>query len=113
MNQMSWTISSSSLGHLFNELKFSSFGSWTKFNELIIESSSELFSSWFNSLSPYSEEYCFSLLRKSVTFDLDNPFQLWKNHETKKKTQITLRTANRKLSQLQKKTAYKTTFIDR
>ena len=54
MNQPSRTIYSSSSAYLFNELnsllEFSSFGSWTKFNELIIESSSELLSSWFGSL---------------------------------------------------------------
>jgi len=54
MNQPSRTIYSSSLAHLFNELnfqlKFNSFVSWTKFNEIIVESSSELSSSWFGSL---------------------------------------------------------------
>jgi len=54
MNQTSRTILNSSSTHLFDELnfkhKFNSFDSWTKFNELITESSLELFSSWFGSL---------------------------------------------------------------
>ena len=54
MNQTSRTRLNSSSTHLFYELnfqlKFSSFGSWTKFNESFIESSIELFSSWFGSL---------------------------------------------------------------
>lgn len=53
MNLTSRTIHSSSSAHLFYELsfelKFDSFGSWAKSNELIIESSLELFSSWFGS----------------------------------------------------------------
>lgn len=53
MNLTSRTIHSSSSAHLFYELnfelKFDSFGSWTKSNELIIESSPELFLSWFGS----------------------------------------------------------------
>jgi hypothetical protein len=54
MNQTNRTILSSSPTHLFNELnfqlKFDSFDSWTKSNESFIESSIELFSSWFGSL---------------------------------------------------------------
>jgi len=54
MNQSSRTTYSLSSTYLFNELniqfKFSSFGSWIKFNELIVESNSELYSSWFGSL---------------------------------------------------------------
>jgi len=55
MNQTSRIILNSSLTHLFNEFnfqfKFDSFGSWSKFNESIIKSRLELFSSWFGSLS--------------------------------------------------------------
>jgi len=55
MNQTSRIIYSSSSAHLINELnfqlKFDSFGSWTKFNELIVEPSFELCSSWLGSLS--------------------------------------------------------------
>jgi len=54
MNQSSRTTYSSSPAHLFNEhnfqLKFNSFGSWTKLNELIVESNFELYLSWFGSL---------------------------------------------------------------
>jgi len=54
MNQSSRTIYNSSSAHLSNEhnfqLKFSSFDSWTQFNELIVESSFKLLSSWFDSL---------------------------------------------------------------
>ena len=54
MNQTSRTIPSSSSTYLFNklnfQLKFDSFGSCTKFNESIIESSIKYFSSWFGSL---------------------------------------------------------------
>jgi len=61
MNLTSWIIHNSSLTHLFNELyfqlKFDSFDSRTKFNELITEPSLELFSSWFNSLSALLETY--------------------------------------------------------
>jgi len=59
MNQLSRTIYSSSSTHLLKELnfqlKFNSFGSWTKFNKLIVESSSKLLSSWFGSLSALFE----------------------------------------------------------
>jgi len=58
MNQTSRTIVSSSPTRLFNELnfqlKFDSFGSWTRFNDSIIESSLKLFSNWFGSLSALS-----------------------------------------------------------
>ena len=64
MNQTSRAIHNSSSTHLFDEfnfqLKFDSFGSWTKFNESIIESSSELFSSWFGSLSALRVYICSS-----------------------------------------------------
>jgi len=55
MNQSSRAIFSSSLAHLFNELKFyfkfNSFDSWTKFNESIVKLSLELYLSLFSSLS--------------------------------------------------------------
>jgi len=48
-SQTSWIILNSSSTHLFDELnfklKFDSFGSWTKFNELITKSNLKLFSS--------------------------------------------------------------------
>jgi len=74
MNQPSWTIYNSSLAHLFNELnfqlKFSSFGSSTKFYELIVESSSELLSGWFGSLSAL------------LAIDDRNMIVEWKENET-------------------------------
>lgn len=54
MNQANQTIYDSSSVHLVNELnfqlKFNLFGSWIKFNELIIKSNSEFYSSWLGSL---------------------------------------------------------------
>jgi len=87
MNQSSRTIYNSSLAHLFYEhnfqLKFSLFGSWIKIDELIVELSSELLSSWFDSLPALPSHIRGTPFLKIIP--LPSPRNLWSIERTPKK----------------------------
>jgi len=107
MNLSSRTICSSTSAHLINELnfqlRFSSLGSRTKFNGLIVESNLELYSNWFGSLSTLltTNTNCGLFIRPRFSCDVmaTNSFSATFFHfRQQRKTWLTLKPLPKRLS---------------